>query len=357
MKAARFYKAGESLRVEDITIPKLGPGEVLVEVRAAGVCGTDLHIALEGTIPTARTPITLGHEGAGVITALGTPLTPPDAGGREGVTEWQAGDRVCFLPHVPCGECWYCTEGREALCPRTQIFGLHRDGTFAEAILVPARCLVALPEAISLELGAILTDAVSTAYHAVAVRGAVQRGESVVVIGCGGVGHHAILFARHLGAGQIIAVDMAEGALRRARKAGADATVNAQEDDVAQQVRTLTDGLGADLAVECVGRAETVTTALKSLRRGGRAVVVGVGPARVTLPPLQAFVGMDLALLGSMGFDRADLEAVIGMVAKGELDLAGSVSEMVPLAEINQAMQHVAERQGDSVRLVVVPWM
>lgn len=344
MKAARFYEAGKPMRIEDIATPEPGPGEVLVEVRAAGVCGTDLHIALEGTIPTARTPITLGHEGAGVITALG-----------EGVTGWQVGDRVCFLPHAPCGECWYCTQGRETLCPRTQIFGLHRDGTFAEAILVPARCLVALPEAISFELGAILTDAVSTAYHAVAVRGAVQRGESVVVIGCGGVGHHALLFARRLGAGQVIAVDVSDGALRRAQEAGADATVNAREDDVAKRVKALTDGLGADLAVECVGRAETVTTALKCLRRGGRAVVVGVGSERVTLPPLQAFVGMDLALLGSMGFDRADLEAVIGMVAKGELDLTGSVSETVPLAEINAALQRVAEGRGASVRVVVVP--
>lgn len=332
------------MSVEGVVTPEPGPGEVLVEVKSAGVCGTDLHIALEGTLPTARTPITLGHEGAGVITVLG-----------EGVTGWQAGDRVCFLPHAPCGECWYCTEGREALCPRTKIFGLHRDGTFAEAAVVPAHCLVALPEAIPFELGAILTDAVSTAYHAVAVRGAVQRGEAVVVVGCGGVGHHAVLFARRLGAGQVIAVDVAEGALRRAEEAGADATVNASEEDVAKRVRSLTDGLGADLALECVGRAETVTTALKCLRRGGRAVVVGVGPERVTLPPLQAFVGMDLALAGSMGFDRADLEAVIGMVGRGELDLTGSVSETMPLAEINQAMQQVAERQGDSVRVVVVP--
>jgi 2-desacetyl-2-hydroxyethyl bacteriochlorophyllide A dehydrogenase len=343
MQAAQFYEAGKPLRVEDVVTPEPGPKEVLVRIKAAGLCGTDLHIALEGTIPTARTPIILGHEGAGVIAALG-----------EGVTGWQIGDRVCFLPHVPCGECWYCTRNRETLCPRTQILGLHRDGTFAEFVAVPARCLVALPEDIPFELGAILTDAVSTAYHAVAVRGAVQRGESVVVVGCGGVGHHAVLFARHLGAGQVIAVDVAEGALRRAREAGADATVNAGEEEVPKRVKHLTDGLGADLAVECVGRAETVTTALKCLRRGGRAVIVGVGPERVTLPPLQAFVGMDLALLGSMGFDHADLEAVIGMVSRGELDLTKSVRETVPLPRINAALRRVAEGRGDGVRVVVV---
>ncbi len=343
MKAARFYEAGKPMRIEEVATPEPGPGEVLVQVKAAGICGTDLHIALEGTIPTARTPITLGHEGAGVIVTLGN-----------GVTGWRVGERVCFLPHAPCGQCWYCTSSRQTLCPRTQIFGLHRDGTFAEAIVVPARCLVTLPEAIPFELGAVLTDAVSTAYHAVVMRGAVQPGETVVVVGCGGVGHHAMLFARQQGAGRVIAVDVAEGALRRAQEVGAEATVNAREEDVAKRVRALTDGLGADLAVECVGRAETVITALKCLRRGGRAVIVGVGPERVTLPPLQAFVGMNLALLGSMGFDQADLETVIGMVSRRELDLTGSVSETLPLVEINQAIRRVAERKGDSVRVVVV---
>jgi len=343
MKAARLYRAAEPLRVEEITKPEPGPNEVLVQVRAAGICGTDLHIAVEGTIPPARTPIILGHEGAGVVAEVGSE-----------VSGWQVGDRVCFLPHAPCGQCWYCTQGRETLCPRTEIFGIHREGTFAEFTVVPARCLVSLPADIPFTHGAILTDAVSTAYHAVAVRGAMRPGERVVVIGCGGVGYHAVLLARKLGAGDIIAVDVADGALRRAKAAGADAALDARE-EVAEQVKALTGGLGADLAVECVGRAETVTTALKCLRRGGRAVVVGVGPARVTLPPLQAFVGMDLALMGSMGFDRADLQVVIDMVLRRALDLEGSLSEPMSLVQINEAIRRVSERGGEDVRVVIVP--
>lgn len=344
MKAARFYDVGRPLQIEEVAMPEPGPGEVLVAIGAAGLCGTDLHIALEGTIPPARTPITLGHEGAGRIAALGA-----------GVEGWDVGDRVCFLPHAPCGQCWYCLNDRETLCPRTEIFGLHRDGTFAEAVAVPARCLVPLPASIPFEQGAILSDAVATAYHAVAVRAAVRPGEMVVVVGCGGVGHHAIWFARHQGAGRVIAVDVATGALRRALDAGADTAVNAREENIPHRVKDLTGGLGADLAVECVGRAETVMTALKCLRRGGRAVVVGVGPERVTLPPLQAFVGMDLALLGSMGSDGADLGAVIALVARGELDLSGSVSAAVPLAGINRALQRAAAQRGDDVRVVVAP--
>lgn len=344
MKAARFYGADQPLKIEDVPQPHPGPGEVLLAVKAAGLCGTDLHIALEGTIPTAIQPITLGHEAAGVVAELGA-----------GVTERKVGDRAAVFPNIACGECYACTSGREALCLKSRILGVQADGAFAEYLLVPARTLVRLPESIPFAVGAILTDAVSTAYHAVVCRGNVQRGESVVVIGCGGVGHHGVLWAKHIGAAPIIAVDVSAGALRRAREAGADHAINPSEADVPKAVHALTDGARADCALEFVGRAETVTTALKCLKRGGRAVVVGVGPERLTLPPLQAFVGSELSLVASLGFHRADLEKIIGMVAAGEVDVCGSVSEAVRLAEINDALRRLAERKGDPVRIVVRP--
>ncbi len=213
--------------------------------------------------------------------------------------------------------------------------------------------LVRLPETIPFEIGAILTDAVSTAYHAVVCRGTVQRGETVVVVGCGGVGHHGILWAKQRGAAKVIAVDTSANALRHAQQAGADHTLNPAEADVPKAVRALTDGVGADCAFEFVGRAETVTTALKCLKRGGRAVIVGVGQERVTLPPLQAFGGSELMLVASLGFHRVDLEEIIRMVAAGEVDLRASVSEVVPLNEINAALQKLAERKSDAVRVVV----
>ncbi|MFQ5615484.1 MAG: alcohol dehydrogenase catalytic domain-containing protein [Anaerolineales bacterium] len=342
MKASRFYKPNQPLQIESVSDPQPGPNEVLLAVRAAGVCGTDLHIALEGTIPTAVQPITLGHEAAGVVAAVG-----------ENISAWQQGDRVCLMPHVPCGECFYCTTGEEALCPRTQILGLHRDGVFAEYVKIPADSLVALPENVPFETGAILTDAVSTAYHAVVCRGKLQAGESVAVFGCGGVGHHGIVWARQQGAGRVIAIDIAPGALERAKSAGADEVINAGEGDAAKKVRALTGDLGVDLALEFVGRAETVTEAMKSLRRGGRLVVVGVGPERVTLPPLQLFVGVEAGLLGSMGFHRADLEKIIQLVARGDVDLSQSVGRVLSLAEINTALRSVADQSSKGARVVV----
>ncbi len=342
MKAARFYGADRPLKIEDIPQPQPGPGEVLLAVKAAGLCGTDLHIALEGTIPTAFQPITLGHEAAGIVAETGT-----------GVTDWKAGDRAAVFPNIACGECYACASGREALCLKSRILGVQADGAFAEYLLVPARTLVRLPDSIPFEVGAILTDAVSTAYHAVVCRGNVLPGEAVVVIGCGGVGHHGVLWAKQREAAPIIAVDLSAGALRRAQEAGADYIVNPAETDAPKVVRSLTGGAGADCALEFVGRADTVTTAMKSLKRGGRVVIVGVGPERVTLPPLQAFVGSELSLAASLGFHRADLEKIIGLVAAGEVDVSGSVSETVPLEEINEALKRLAERKGDAVRVVV----
>ncbi len=341
MRAARFYQAGQPLKIEEVPTPTPGPGEVLLAVQAAGLCGTDLHIALEGTIPTAYQPITLGHEAAGVVAQVGA-----------GVADWKPGDRAAVFPNIACGHCYACASGREALCLNSRILGVQADGAFAEFLLIPARTLARLPETIPFELGAILTDAVSTAYHAVVCRGGVQRAETVVVIGCGGVGHHGVLWAKQRGA-RVIAVDPNAGALRRAQEAGADHALNPTAGDIPKAVRALTDGAGADCAFEFVGRAETVTTALKCLKRGGRAVVVGVSQERVTLPPLQAFVGNELALVASLGFHRADLEKIIAMVAAGELDLHASVSEIVPLEEINAALYRLAAQKGDTVRMAV----
>lgn len=344
MKAARFYREQPGLTVEQIAEPVAGPGEVMVAIKAAGVCGTDLHIARERSIPTARSPITLGHEGAGVIAALGP-----------AVSGWSVGDRVTFYPSLPCGACRSCREGRLSLCPAAAIFGVHIDGTFAELLCLPAASLVRLPESIPLELGAILSDAVATAYHAVARRAAVRAGETVAVFGCGGVGYHALLFARRAGAARIIAVDSAAGALARARQAGATDFVDAAREEPAKAIAALTSGEGVDVALEFVGRAATAGAALRAVARPGRVIIVGVGPERLQLPPLSTFVGKELALIGSMGSYREDLDEVLALAAGGEIDLTGSVTHRLPLDEINAAFEILAHKTGDPVRIVVIP--
>ena len=345
MKAARLYEAGKPLVIEQVPLPELDPKDVLVAIKAAGICGTDVHIAIEGTLPVAKSPITLGHEGAGEVTAVGSE-----------VTQWKVGDRVCIFGTIPCGECYACREGKIALCPKAQILGMYVDGTFAEYIKIPEESLISLPAGIAYPQAAIITDAVATAYHAVAKRGRLEPGEKVAIFGCGGLGHHAIIFAKLMGAGKIVAVDIVPGMLKRAQQAGADEIVNANEEDAADRIKRLTGGEGVDLALEFVGRRETVTAALKSLRRGGRVVVVGTGKERVETPPLYIFVGGEYALMGSLGFGDSDLTEVLRLVGSGELDLSASVTEVLPLNEINLALEKIAMRTGDTLRIVVLPW-
>lgn len=343
MLAARLVRPGEPLRVEELPVPAVGPDEILVAVRACGLCGTDLHLAVDGDLPVKHVPITLGHEPAGVVV---------DANDHPTL---RTGDRVGLPPAASCGACRWCLEGREALCDSAEVYGMDRDGALAEYIAVPARSVVPLPDGVPFDVAAIVTDAVATPFHALRCRGHLRAGESVAVFGCGGLGTHAILLARLLGAAFVVAVDTDHEALRRALRLGADAVVDAREEDVTAAVRTHVGRGGVDLALECVGRATTAEQAVRCLAKGGRAVLVGVGPERPTLPPLHALVGREQAVLASYGAHRADVEDLYSMIAAGRLDLSSSVSARYPLAEADAALRHLARREGDVVRIVVEP--
>ncbi|MEB2286105.1 MAG: alcohol dehydrogenase catalytic domain-containing protein [Myxococcales bacterium] len=342
MRAVRLY-AGPEVRVEDVPEPTLGAGEIRVAVQAAGVCGTDLHAA-HGRLPVATLPVTMGHEGAGIVDAVGA-----------GVGDFAVGDRVLLLPSETCGACPACAAGHLGLCPGARIFGMARDGTFAEKIVVPASCALPLPAGIPFAHGAILADAVATAYHAVATRAAVAGGERIAVIGCGGVGYHAILLARLLGARTIVAVDASPGALRRAAAAGADATVDAAADDARKAIRRAAGGDGPELVIEYAGRKASVELAIAAVARGGRVIVGGVGMESPTLGPLVSFVGREIAVLGSMGYTRAELARVVDLTASGALDLGASITARYALERAPAALADLAERCGDPVRLALLP--
>jgi alcohol dehydrogenase, propanol-preferring len=347
MRAARFYEVGKPLVVEDVEKPSPSSGEVLVRVKACGICGTDVHIAVEGLFPTIFTPITLGHEGAGLIEEIG-----------DGVTGWKAGERVGVYPGIPCGKCSLCLSGKDYLCPENKIFGIFIDGCFAEYVVSPVENLFRLPESVSFGEGALLSDAVSTAFHAVYRRaeiGSGGGGETVAVFGCGGLGYHGVMFARALGAGSVIAVDIKDELIERAKGVGADFGINPKSDDVQEKILELTNGDGVDVAMEFVGSAGTVVSAMKSVKRGGKLVIVGIGMERVSLPPIRVFVGKELSVLGSMGFAKDEMEAIFSLIEEKKVDLSNSVSEVFPLEEINEGMRRMAEKEGNPIRFVVAP--
>jgi 2-desacetyl-2-hydroxyethyl bacteriochlorophyllide A dehydrogenase len=338
MPAARLLAPNKPLALEECPVPSLGDGEVLVSVAAAGVCGSDVHM-WKGTVPVRKTPIVLGHEIAGTVAACG-PTSD----------SWTTGDRVIVRAGIVCGACTYCRDGRDQLCPQQRVLGMDEDGGFARYVRAPGVNLLPLPAEIPFEIGAILADAVATPYHALTRRGALAKGEAVAVFGCGGLGTHAIQLARILGAARVIAVDVREAALARARALGVDETVDASSEAPYKAIQRLTQG-GVDLALECVGRPDTILQAVRSLRSGGRAVVVGMGQEPISLPPPALFAWREHALLGSFGSTSAELQRVIELVRTGELDLTRSISERLPLAEANDALDRLERKEGDPVRI------
>jgi 2-desacetyl-2-hydroxyethyl bacteriochlorophyllide A dehydrogenase len=346
MKAALFYAPHEPLRIEEVATPTPGPGEALIKVKACGICASDLHI-FAGEIRGFSMPVPLipGHEASGEIVGLGA-----------GVTDFQEGDRVvATVPGKTCGRCRPCRQSDLEACLSPRIVGVDYHGGFAEYLTFPAHSLVRLPESIPWEQGAILADAVGTPFHAVIVRGGLRAGERVAIFGVGGLGTHAVQIARLGGAGEIIAVDVLPAALERAKILGADHLVDAREGDPAAQIRALTGGEGVDLAIELVGRPSSISASEACLGRGGRAVLVGIGAEPITLLPSAMFSVFNHAALGSLGYRREDVTRLVRLVASGKLDLSGSISARIPLAQINDGVRRLESKEGNPVRIMVCP--
>ncbi|OFV89190.1 MAG: hypothetical protein A3J75_06250 [Acidobacteria bacterium RBG_16_68_9] len=342
MRAARFHGAGRPLQIEEVPYPSAEAGEVVIRVAACGVCGSDLHF-LEGMPVPAGLPVTLGHEPAGLVESVGA-----------NVTEWFPGDRVALHLANGCGTCRVCQAGQPNCCPHLVAVGLHIDGAFAEAVRVPAGCLVRVPADVSLAAAAVATDGVATPFHALKCRARLQRGERVAVIGVGGVGGHAVRLAGVLGAGQVVAVDRSPVALDRALRGGATDTLLVKADeDPALRIREVTDG-GADLVLECVGVPETLAAGVRALRPGGRLIAVGVGmmPPQIDLP--QAFFSLtELAVIGTFGSHREDVEEVLRLEASGRIDIESSISHRISLDEVPEGLEMLRTKKGDPQRIVV----
>ena len=344
MRAARLHRvrtadAPEVVTVDEVPVPEPGPGDVLVQVRACGVCASDLHV-VQGVTPHGPTlPQTLGHEPAGVVAAVG-----------DQVDGWMPGDRVAFQMARPCGRCAYCQVGRESICTQLTVPGVDADGAQAEYVLADPRFLTPLPSTIPFDQAAILTDAVATPYHALK-RGGVTEGVDVAVFGLGGLGMHAVQLAKLAGA-WVVAVDLDPVNLERAREWGADEVVDASDGKPARRIKELTGG-GVDKSFEFVGANETVDQALKALKPGGRATVVGLTPRPLQLMPGALFVSQELELVGSFGSTASDLNELIDLVDAGRLDLSRSVTHRTGIDGFPDALRQLETREGHPIRIVV----
>lgn len=358
MKAAVLTEVGQPLQIEELVIDKPGPHEVLIRTAACGLCHSDLHF-IEGTYPHPL-PAVPGHEAAGIVEAVGSE-----------VRTVKPGDAVITCLSAFCGHCEFCVSGRMALCtgsdtrrpkgapPRIT----RKDGSpvnqmlnlsaFAEQMLVHEHACVAINPDMPLDRAAVIGCAVTTGAGTIFNTCKVTPGETVAVVGCGGVGLATINAAKIAGAGRIIAADPVPDKRELAKKLGATDTVDALAEDAAKQIVDMTRG-GVDHAIEAVGRPASASLAVASLRRGGTATILGMLPIseKVGLSANDLLSGKKLqgALMGNNRFP-VDIPRLVDFYLRGTLDLDSIIAETIPLEEVNEGFARM--KKGDAARSVI----
>jgi D-arabinose 1-dehydrogenase-like Zn-dependent alcohol dehydrogenase len=342
MKAVRLHHVGNGVQVDEIPIPRPTGDEVLIRVEAAGLCGSDAHI-LNGRTPLPHYPRVLGHEIAGTVCE-----TDP------GFTEIKAGARVAVNFLITCGQCRYCVSGRTSLCLSREGLGVVRDGGFAEYMVVPARNLIHIPDAVPFRHAALATDAFATSLHAISKRAQVQAGEGCIVVGVGGLGLSAVQLLRIRGAYPIIAVDPDVKALELAMSLGATHSVpaSALEDD-SDPAWALAGS--AVHAFDFVGRPETVQAATRRIDRGGRVVVVGHSPHPWNTVDGSTMVRDEKTVMGSYAFDRAEIEDVLGFMSRGLMDVDTMIGQVIGLHDVDRALATFGSPDRIPGRTIVEP--
>jgi L-iditol 2-dehydrogenase len=337
MKVAKYYSR-QDIRIEEIPIPEVGPGEILVRVKACGLCGSDL---MEWYVEK-KAPTVLGHEPAGVVAAVG-----PD------VTEFEVGDRVFVHHHVPCFTCHYCTRGFYTCCETFK--ATHLDpGGFAEYFRVPAlnvkRDVLKLPPEMSFEQ-ATQIEPLATCIRGID-RAGIQPGDSVVVVGAGVTGLMQLQLARIYGAGQIFVTDFVPFRLEMARRLGADHVIDAG-DDVLATLKALNDGRGADVVIVTAGSIKAMEHSLALADGGATVLLFGISAPAATLPvsPYQLLFS-ELTLVGTYSSSHIETRQALKLIQAGRIEVESLITHRFKLAEVGQAI-HLAAEHGESMKILI----
>ncbi len=342
MKALILHEYNR-LELTDVPEPQIAADEVLVRIKACGICGSDVA-GMDGSTGRRRPPIIMGHEAAGVIEQVG-----------DQVSTFNIGDRVTFDSTIYCGQCDFCKARRVNLCDNRRVLGVscddyRRDGTFAQYIAIPQHILYRIPDEVSFEHAAMI-EPLSVAVHAVGRIGSAV-GEAAVVIGAGLIGLLAIQVVKAAGYRRIIAADLDAGRLELASQLGADHCLNAGECDIAAEVMKLTDG-GADAAFEFVGKSQTVQAAINSARKGASIVLVGNISPQVDLP-LQAVVTRQLNVLGSCA-SSGEYPACLDMLQNNKVNVQPLISAVAPLEQGPDWFARLQAREAGLMKVILQP--
>jgi L-iditol 2-dehydrogenase len=336
----------EYMKLEMVEMPEpaVGPDDVLVRVRACGICGSDVH-GYDGSSGRRHPPLVMGHEAAGEVAKLGA-----------NVHDLKTGDPVTFDSTVYCGKCFYCVRGEVNLCEDRQVVGVapkeyRRHGAFAEFVSVPRRIVYKLPADFPYEEAALI-EAVSIGVHAVSIT-PVRLGDTAVVVGAGMIGAVTLQAAKAAGCARLVVVDIDDAKLDRARVIGAAGTLNSNHTDVRAAVLEMTGGRGADVAFECVGYSEAVATAIHSVRKGGTVTLVGNLAPKIDLP-LQNVVTRQIRLQGSCA-SNGEYPQCIDLMARGIIRVGPLISAVAPLSEGASWFSRLYHHEANLMKVVLQP--
>lgn len=341
---ALVLSAYNQLDLTDMPVPQYATDELLIRIRACGICGSDVH-GFDGSTGRRIPPIVMGHEAAGIVEAVGSD-----------VPGFRPGDRVTFDSTVSCGLCFYCQRGQINLCDNREVVGVstplfRRMGAFAEYVAVPARICYHLPESMPFAHAALI-EAVSVAVHGVALT-PIERGDTVIVVGAGMIGLLTLQAALHAGAGSAIVVDLDDSRLALARQMGATHTINSSTGDAVAQIVALTHDRGADCALECVGATAPIKLAIESVRKGGAVTLIGnVSPTAEI--PLQSVVSRQIRLQGSCA-SSGEYRECIWLMSSGVIKVDPLISAVAPLEEGANWFHRLHDREPGLLKVVLEP--
>jgi L-iditol 2-dehydrogenase len=332
------------LAVEETPKPQPADDELLIRIRACGLCGSDVH-GFDGSTGRRIPPIVMGHEAAGVIEAVGS-----------GVRSFRIGDRVTFDSTVYCGDCFYCRRGQVNLCDRREVIGVstplfRRMGAFAEYVTVPERIAYALPDTMPFAHAALI-EAASVAVHGASLT-PLEPGDAAVVVGAGMIGLLTLQAIREAGAERVFVVDVDDTRLEMARGLGATETFNSKTQNVVAEIQKRTEGRGADVALECVGITDAIGLAIESVRKGGAVTLVGNVAPKIELA-LQSVVSRQIRLQGSCA-SCGEYPECIAMMADGRIRVEPLISAVAPLEDGARWFQRLYDREPGLLKVVLEP--
>lgn len=328
----------------DVPRPEPGPNEVLVRVRACGICGSDVH-GFDGSTGRRLPPLIMGHEASGEVAAIGSD-----------VRGFKERDRVTFDSMVSCGQCAYCRRGAVNLCDRRQVLGVscnefRRDGAFAEYVKVPQHIVVRLPDSVSFEHAAMV-EPISVALHAVNIT-PVLLGDTGLVVGAGMIGLLALQCLRLAGCGRVFVTDLDDARLKLAMDLGAAETFNPKSRDVTQAILERTGGRGVDVAMEAVGATEPIQTAVACVRKGGTVTLIGNIKPAIELP-LQAVVTREIRLQGSCASSN-DYAACVDLLSRGAIRVDPLITATAPLDEGQRWFERLYSHEPNLLKVILRP--